>query len=93
MFETSRKTRLGARQIEALILEFLRDHLAGDESLEIEPDDNLLTSGLIDSVGIVRLIAHVRERTDVTVPPQDMVPDNFRTIRTMAAYVESRLDG
>lgn len=81
------------RQVEAIILAFLRDRALGDEADALDVDDNLLTSGLVDSVTIVRLIGHVEERIGVSVPPTDMVPENFRTIRAMAAYLSSLLDG
>lgn len=75
------------QRIERLIADFIRGELVGDETTVIELDENLLTSGLVDSVGIVRLIAHVTESLEVTVPPTDLVPANFRTVRVMAAYL------
>ena len=81
------------QQIEIIIVDFIRDELADDDTVEIAPDENLLTGGLVDSVGIVRLIAHLRERLDVTVPPTDLVPGNFRTTRVMAAYLHGRQEG
>ena len=74
--------------IEALIATFIQQDLAGDPTLEIDPDENLLASGLVDSVGILRLIAHVTDQLQVTVPPQDLLPGNFRTVRVMASYLQ-----
>ena len=85
-------TGLGAERIEALIVDFIRHELVGDESEEIDLDENLLISGLVDSVGIVRLIAHLKESLAVTVPPTDLVPDNFRTVRIMTAYLQGRIE-
>lgn len=84
------KTCLSAEEIEEIIVAFVAEDLGTDDLDEIDRDDNLLTSGLVDSVGIVRLIAHLKDRLEVTVPPQDLVPDNFRTIRIMAAYLLGR---
>lgn len=58
--------------------------------MDIDLDESLLTGGFVDSVGNIGLIAHVRERLQVTVPPQDLVPDNFPTVRIMAAYMQGR---
>ena len=76
--------------IEDLIVSFIQQELAGDPDLDIDRDENLLMSGLVDSVGILRLIAHVSDRLEVTVPPQDLVPGNFRTVRVMAGYLQGR---
>lgn len=90
MAPTLQETRLTAAQIEELITGFVGDELGGGEPGDVDPEENLLTSGLVDSVGIVRLIAHLKERLNVTVPPSDLVPANFRTIRVMAAYLHGR---
>ncbi len=90
MLETLREPSPAIEQIEALIVDFIQDGWGADDSAEIDLDENLLTSGLVDSVGIVRLIAHLKESLNVTVPPTDLVPNNFRTIRIMAAYLDSR---
>ena len=93
MPKTLEDTHRDTGAIEALIASFIREELGGDEAAEIDLDENLLTSGLVDSVGIVRLIAHLKASLNVTVPPPDLVPGNFRTTRIMAAYMRSRLDG
>lgn len=73
--------------VEELIFGFIARELAGSENAGLGPDDDLLTSGLLDSLGVVRLIGHVEEELAVTVPPTDLVPENFRTVRVMAAYM------
>ena len=77
--------------IESKIRVFVREELAGGVPVNVDPDDNLLTSGLVDSVGIARLIAHLQGELGVTIPPTDMVPANFRTPRIMAAYLRGLL--
>lgn len=62
---------------------------AGLEPAEIDAEENLLTSGLVDSVGMMRLIADLEELLEVSVPPPDLVPENFRSVRTMARYFDS----
>jgi len=76
-------------QIETLIVDFIRNELVDTDGHEtVDPDENLFTSGLLDSVGIVRLIAHMQTHLGVNVPPTDLIPDNFRTVRIMAAYLQ-----
>ena len=61
-----------------------RNHLEIDE---IDADENLLTSGLVDSVGMMRLINDVEDLLDLEVPAPGLVPQNFRTIAVMAQYL------
>jgi acyl carrier protein len=64
--------------------------LDGEFSHEITPDDDLLLSGLIDSMGVVRLIQFMEEKLDVQIPPEDVTLENFLTVRAMGEYVGRR---
>ena len=76
----------GTEAIEADIVTLIaREAAVSPEELDVE--ENLLTSGLVDSIGMVRIIARLEEQLGVTVPPPDLVPENFRTIRVMAIYL------
>ncbi len=76
--------------IEALLLEFVSQELLGGE--EIAPDDGLLSEGMVDSMGMVRLATFLHEKFDVQVPVQDFVISNFRTIRVLQQYLSRRLN-
>ena len=75
--------------IEEIISAFLRRELLRAED-RIDPDENLFTSGLVDSVGMMRLIAHLEQTLQLKVPPTELVPENFRTVRVMAAYLQGK---
>ena len=71
-----------------LISSFITDELACPlDPLPLE--ENLFTSGIVDSIGIMRLITHLEQHLAIKIPPKDLIPDNFRTISTMSAYLES----
>lgn len=58
-----------------------------EQKVEVGPDDDLLTSGAIDSIGMMRLIADLERDLGVPIPPAGMVPENFQTTRVMAGYL------
>ena len=62
--------------------------LPGEEDLELTAEDDLLNSGLIDSLGIMRLIGHIEKTYDFKVPPQDMVIENFMSVDAISAYIQ-----
>lgn len=80
-----------SEEIEALIVAFMQREIVETNGQDVDVEENLFTSGLVDSVGFMRLVGHVSEALAVTVPPAELVPDNFRTIRTMARYLQSLL--
>ena len=77
--------------VEQMIIDFIRNQIAATPDLEIDPDDNLFTSGQVDSLGIMRLITHLETTLELEIPLIERVPENFRTVRVMAAYLDDRL--
>jgi acyl carrier protein len=74
-------------EIERQIVAFLANELGQATTRSLSRDENLLTGEYIDSIGIMRLIAHVETTFGVSIPPTDLIPENFRTVRVMAAYL------
>lgn len=72
----------------SLISNFLNQEVLTD-SESLAPDDDLLTSGLVDSISMMRLISHVEKSLELKIPPQDLVPKNFRNIQTIAQFLNT----
>lgn len=70
------------------IKKFLRDEiLNGEVDGELTDDADLLLSGMIDSIGLIRLIAFLEEQYGVQVPPEEVTIDRFRSISAMVRYL------
>jgi acyl carrier protein len=68
----------------------LREALPGEDPSMLGPDDNLLRSGILDSLIVVKLLHHLRVRYGVQARPDEVNPRHFGTVRTLAAFVEER---
>ncbi len=56
----------------------------------LAPDQDLFGTHVLDSLGVIRLIAFCGERFGVRVDPSDITIENFETLRKTAAYVRAR---
>ena len=57
-------------------------------NLEVPSEDtDLFETGLLDSVSFVELLVQVEEQMGVTVSLEQLEPDNFRSVRRIAAFV------
>ncbi len=59
-------------------------------TLDVAADDDLLTSGLVDSLGIIRLIGFIEESFQVSIPPEDVVLENFLNLNVIDQYLSRR---
>ena len=68
----------------------------GKFALAPVPDDegaSLFELGVIDSFGLMDLIADLEGLLGVKVPDADLVPRKFETIAKMTAYFEAKVRG
>ena len=70
---------------------FINEELlrSSDEATGI--DDELITSGLLDSLSIIRLVHFLEEEFSVTVSGGEIVPKNFNSINAITSFVDGKL--
>jgi acyl carrier protein len=73
----------------AIIIKYIQDNLlTGKGNIELSPEDDLLGSGLLDSMGVMRLVGFVEETFNIKIPPEDIVIENFMDVKAITNYVE-----
>jgi len=79
--------------IESQIKDFIaRNILFSSSGFRYSDDSSFLQEGIIDSLGVMELVAFVEKTFEVKVDDHDITPDNFDSVRKLAAYVQ-RLSG
>ena len=65
------------------LLDFVRTDLLKDRDVTIDADTYLFENGLVDSLGILTLIAFLELRIGRSIPDQEVVMENFRSVRAI----------
>jgi acyl carrier protein len=71
------------------LLRFVREDLLRGRDVAIGPDTYLFEDGVVDSLGILTLIAFVEQQCGRTIPDGEIVMEHFRNIRAIARHFES----
>ncbi|MEM7140182.1 MAG: phosphopantetheine-binding protein [Actinomycetota bacterium] len=56
----------------------------------LDADTDLLMTELVDSLGVVRIVAWIEERLDTEIDPADVRIDHFRSVDAMISYLGNR---
>ncbi|MDX1531665.1 MAG: acyl carrier protein [Rhodothermales bacterium] len=64
--------------------------LSGRGAVAVGDDENLLGSGLVDSVGMMSLVLFIEDAFALRVPPEDVTIEHFLSVNTICAYVQER---
>lgn len=57
----------------------------------LEPDEDLLEQGIIDSLGLMKLIAFMEKTFDIKIIDEEIVPENFQCLNSMVKLVERQM--
>lgn len=70
------------------IRQFVKNELMrGKKVSDLELTDNLIETGVIDSLGIQILISFLEKNFSISIADEDLIPDNFETVDAIWAFV------
>lgn len=71
------------------IKQYIAEELLEEDEL-VADDENLLTDGMVDSLGMLRLVGFIEESFGIHIPPEDFVIANFKTVNDLENYLAGR---
>lgn len=77
--------------VQARLLKRIHEQFPLSHELGLQPDQNLLDSGAIDSLGLISIISLVENEFAIQVDDSDVVMENFGTVEAIARFVAARL--
>jgi acyl carrier protein len=71
----------------AVIRRFLSDNIVMAGDAEIGDETSFMQEHILDSTGFIELITFIEEAFGVTVKDEEMLPENFDSLRNIAGYL------
>ena len=68
----------------------IRNFLFGDADRLSGDSVSLLESGIMDSLGVMELVAFIEAELGLSVPDADLIPQNLDSVDNLVAYVGRR---
>ncbi|MBE2199063.1 MAG: acyl carrier protein [Anaerolinea sp.] len=72
---------------ENILLEYIKQELLRGRKGDLKVEDDLLSNGIIDSLGILQMVAFIEERFHIQVPDEDVVFENFQSVKVLSDYL------
>lgn len=80
------------QNIEQPIRAFVASNLLfSSDGFPYADDASFLREGIIDSLGVVELVAFVQKQFGIAVAQSEVIPDNFDSVAKLAAFVRRKL--
>jgi acyl carrier protein len=85
--------QMHADPIMTRIKAFIAERFPAARHKALTADERLLENGILDSLGILDLVAYLEAEFQITVADDDLVPEHFETLDRLRAFVMSRERG
>lgn len=69
---------------------YIETELAKGRKTNIQPSDDLLSEGIIDSLGILQLVGFIEEKFNIIISDEDVVLENFQSISALNEFLNSK---
>ena len=74
------------------IEKFLLTEIAADLGKQsLGNDEDLLDQGIIDSLGLLKLVVFIEKTYSIKVMDEEVVPENFQTLNSMVKLIEQKM--
>jgi acyl carrier protein len=80
-----------ADPIENTVREFIGENFLFRADAQVADDQSLLETGVMDSTGVLELIAFLEQTYGITVADEEIVPENLDSINSMTSYLNTKL--
>ena len=73
--------------------QFVRESFLFGQEITFSDDDSFLELGLIDSTGVLELVAFLEGEYQIRVEDDELVPENLDSIGNLVRFIESKRQG
>ena len=80
------------QDIKQQIIDFITNNfLFDDAQASLNEKESLLETGVIDSTGVLELIAFIEETYGIKVEDEEIIPENLDTILDITHFIKQKL--
>ena len=79
-------------KLKSEIKDFIVENFLYGEDNELRDDVSFLEKGLIDSTGVLELVAFIEKRYEISVKDEELIPDNLDSVDKIVAFINKKME-
>jgi acyl carrier protein len=73
---------------QSILTDYIKNEIIRNRNAKLGLDEDLLGAGILDSLGILQLVAYIDKTFSIQIPDEDVVYDNFKSINSLTSYLQ-----
>lgn len=70
------------------LTDYVKNEIMHNRNAKLDAHQDLIGSGILDSLGILQLVAYIDKVFGIEVPDEDVVYENFMSIDAIGNYLQ-----
>ena len=70
--------------------QFITENFLFGAEVAFTDDDSLIGAGIVDSTGVLELIAHLEGEYDIALDDTELVPENLDSISNLVRFIDAK---
>lgn len=71
-----------------MLMDYIKKEIMRNEKAKITEQEDLLSEGILDSLGILQLVAYINDTFGIEIPDRDVVYENFHSVNALTTYLQ-----
>lgn len=72
----------------AVIADYIKNEIIRNRNAQLDENEDLLGAGILDSLGVLRLVAFIDSTFGIEVPDSDVIYENFHSVNAIVEYLQ-----
>ena len=90
----NRTENMKLAEVQNVVSKFIRDnYLYWAEDFDLQADHSLMEGGIIDSTGILELVAFIESTFQIDINDDEFVPENLDNLNAIGAFILRKSNG
>ncbi len=74
------------------IISYIKSEISIEPIDDIDLEEDLLGNGIVDSLGMMKLVVFLETEFKIQIAPEDMTVENFNTVQHISKYLSHKLE-
>ncbi len=78
--------------IESCIREFMKENFLIEDPENLKGTDSLLEKGIMDSTGVLELVAFIESQFEIKIEDDELIPENLDTFSNIRKFIAAKMN-
>ncbi len=79
--------------VQQIVKDYIVDRILFGDGEKLQVSGSLQENRILDSLGFLDIITFMEQRFGIEIADDEVIPENFDTLRKMSEFVERKMNG